>query len=216
MPRLDILKQPHQSKLSRPVLLTSLILQTVSSYFLHIVFPKIIITTTSTIIIPNAIYAKNAGRIFSSNPIINIRSVMTDIPIPTVLHSFFSLYFSFSSFEAVLYPEINQLPCPESKTMESTANIIKTNHTIQSEPVDISASFIYMAPPKPAICRFDYIILVTGIKKTFSYIYSVYKSLTDPIIDFLMVFNGAVISCLSRTVPERAERSFGRRQRIYL
>ena len=51
--------------------------------------------------------------------------VITDIPIPVVLHSFFSLYFFFSSFEAILYPEINQLPCPEIKTMESIANIIK-------------------------------------------------------------------------------------------
>ena len=115
MPRLDILKQPHQGKSSRPVLLTSLILQTVSSYFLHIVFPKIIITTTSTIIIPNAIYAKNAGRIFFSNPIINIRSVMTDIPIPTVLHSFFSLYFSFSSFNITFYNDLPNIFPPKTK-----------------------------------------------------------------------------------------------------
>ena len=48
---------------------------------------------------------------------------------------------SISSFEAVLYPEINQLPCPESKTIESTANIAKTIHTIQSGPVAKSSNF---------------------------------------------------------------------------
>lgn len=74
-----------------------------------------------------------------------MRNVITDIPIPVVLHSFFSLYFFFSSFEAILYPEINQLPCPEIKTMESIANIIKLIHMIQSGPVDISANFIYDA-----------------------------------------------------------------------
>jgi len=66
------------------------------------VFPKIIITTTSTTIIPTAIYTKNAGRTLSNNPIINIRIDIIDIPIPIVLHNFFSSYFSFSSFEAVL------------------------------------------------------------------------------------------------------------------
>ena len=34
---------------------------------------------------------------------------------------------------------MNQLPCPESKIIESTANIAKTIHTIQSEPVAKSA-----------------------------------------------------------------------------
>ena len=85
-----------------------------------------IITTTSTKIIPNAIYTKNAGKIFSSKPIVNARIAIIDIPIPIVLHNFFSSYFSFSSFEAVLYPEMNQLPCPKSKIIESTANIAKT------------------------------------------------------------------------------------------
>ena len=103
-----------------------------------------IITATSIKIIPNAIYTKNAGKIFSSTPIINARIAIIDIPIPIVLHNFFSSYFSFSSFVAVLYPEINQLPCPESKVIESTANIAKTIHTIQSEPVAKSANFIYM------------------------------------------------------------------------
>ena len=102
-----------------------------------------IITTTSITIIPNAMYIKNAGKKFSNKPIINIRSAITDIPIPVVLHNFFLSYFSFSSFEAVLYPEINQLPCPESKTIESTANITKTIHIIQSGPVAKSANFIY-------------------------------------------------------------------------
>ena len=85
-----------------------------------------IITTTSTKIIPNAIYTKNAGKIFSNMPIVNARIAIIDIPIPIVLHNFFSSYFSFSSFEAVLYPEMNQLPCPESKIIESTENIAKT------------------------------------------------------------------------------------------
>ena len=39
---------------------------------------------------------------------------------------------------------MNQLPCPESKIIESTANITKTIHTIQSEPVAKSANFIYI------------------------------------------------------------------------
>ena len=39
---------------------------------------------------------------------------------------------------------MNQLPCPESKIIESTANIAKTIHTIQSEPVAKSANFIYI------------------------------------------------------------------------
>ena len=85
-----------------------------------------IITTTSTKIIPNAIYTKNAGKVFSNKPIVNARIAIIDIPIPIVLHNFFSSYFSFSSFEAVLYPEMNQLPCPKSKIIESTANIAKT------------------------------------------------------------------------------------------
>ena len=85
-----------------------------------------VITTTSTKIIPNAIYTKNAGKIFSNKPIVNARIAIIDIPIPIVLHNFFSSYFSFSSFEAVLYPEMNQLPCPESKIIESTENIAKT------------------------------------------------------------------------------------------
>ena len=92
-------------------------------------------------------YDKNAGKIFSNTPIINRRIAITDIPIPIVLHSFFSLYFAFSSLEAVLYPEINQLPCPEIKTMESTANIINPTYTTQSGPVDKSASFICITPP---------------------------------------------------------------------
>ena len=53
------------------------------------------------------------------------RIAIIDIPIPIVLHNFFSSYFSFSSFEAVLYPEINHLPCPESKIIESTVNVLK-------------------------------------------------------------------------------------------
>ena len=85
-----------------------------------------VITTTSTKIIPNAIYTKNAGKIFSNKHIVNARIAIIDIPIPIVLHNFFSSYFSFSSFEAVLYPEMNQLPCPESKIIESTENIAKT------------------------------------------------------------------------------------------
>ena len=121
--------------------------QTRSYYFLHSVFSKMIITTTSTTMIPNAIYTKNAGKIFSSKPIINARIAIIDIPIPIVLHSFFSLYFAFSSFEAVLYQEINQLPCPEIKTMESTANNINPTYTTQSGPVDKSASFICITPP---------------------------------------------------------------------
>ena len=76
--------------------------------------------------------------------LINARIAIIDIPIPIVLHNFFSSYFSFSSFEAVLYPEMNPLPCPESKIIESTANIAKTIHTIQSEPVAKSANFIYV------------------------------------------------------------------------
>ena len=40
--------------------------------------------------------------------------------------------------------EMHQLPCPESKIIESTANIAKTIHTIQSEPVAKSANFIYI------------------------------------------------------------------------
>ena len=40
-------------------------------HLLHIVFPKTIIITTSAKIIPNAIYTKNAGKIFSNTPIIN-------------------------------------------------------------------------------------------------------------------------------------------------
>ena len=122
--------------------------QTRSYYFLHSVFSKMIITTTSTTMIPNAIYTKNAGKIFSSKPIINARIAIIDIPTPIVLHNFFSSYFFSSSFEAVLYPEINQLPCPESKTIESTANITKTIHTIQSEPVAKSANFNYGPLPK--------------------------------------------------------------------
>ena len=101
-----------------------------------------IITTTSTKIIPNAIYTKDAGKLFSNKPIINIRIAIIDIPIPVVLHNFFSSYFSFYSFEAILYPEINQLPCPESKIIESTANTTKTIHIIQSGPVAKSANFI--------------------------------------------------------------------------
>ena len=89
---------------------------------------------------------------FQTPPIINRRIAITDIPIPIVLHSFFSLYFAFSSFEAVLYPEINQLPCPEIKTMESTANIIKPTYTTQSGPVDKSASFICITPPTKFRC----------------------------------------------------------------
>ena len=58
-------------------------------HLLHIVFPKTIIITTSAKIIPNAIYTKNAGKIFSNTPIINRRIAITDIPIPIVLHSFF-------------------------------------------------------------------------------------------------------------------------------
>ena len=85
---------------------------------------------------------KNAERKFSNKPIINIRIAIIDIPIPVVLHNFFSSYFSFSSFEAILYPEINQLPCPESKIIESTANTTKTVHIIQSGPVAKSANFI--------------------------------------------------------------------------
>ena len=41
-----------------------------------------IITTTSTKIIPNAIYTKNAGKIFSNKPIVNARIAIIDIPIP--------------------------------------------------------------------------------------------------------------------------------------
>ena len=108
------------------IFITTYSLHTGSYYFLHSVFPKMIITTTSTKIIPNAIYTKNAGKIFSNKPIVNARIAIIDIPIPIVLHNFFSSYFSFSSFEAVLYPEMNQLPCPESKIIESTANIAKT------------------------------------------------------------------------------------------
>ena len=89
--------------------------QTGNHYFLHNVFPKMMITTTLTKIIPNAIYTKDAGKLFSNKPIINARIAIIDISIPIVLHNFFSSYFSFSSFEAVLYPEMNQLPCPESK-----------------------------------------------------------------------------------------------------
>ena len=94
-----------------------------------------IITTTSTTMIPTAIYIKNAERKFSNKPIINIRIAIIDIPIPVVLHNF-------SSFEAILYPEINQLPCPESKIIESTANTTKTIHIIQSGPVAKSANFV--------------------------------------------------------------------------
>ena len=43
-----------------------------------------IITTTSIKIIPNAIYTKNAGKIFSSKPIINARIAIIDSPIPIV------------------------------------------------------------------------------------------------------------------------------------
>ena len=39
---------------------------------------------------------------------------------------------------------MNQLPYPENKIIESTANIAKTIHTIQSEPVAKSANFIYI------------------------------------------------------------------------
>ena len=53
-----------------------------------------IITTTSTTMIPTAIYIKNAERKFSNKPIINIRIAIIDIPIPVVLHNFFSSYFS--------------------------------------------------------------------------------------------------------------------------
>ena len=50
------------------IFITTYSLHTGSYYFLHIVFPKMIITTTSTKIIPNAIYIKNAGKIFSNTP----------------------------------------------------------------------------------------------------------------------------------------------------
>ena len=59
--------------------------QTGNHYFLHNVFPKMMITTTLTKIIPNAIYTKNAGKTFSNKPIINIRTAITDIPTPIVL-----------------------------------------------------------------------------------------------------------------------------------
>jgi len=41
--------------------------QTGNHYFLHNVFPKMMITTTLTKIIPNAIYTKNAGKTFSQD-----------------------------------------------------------------------------------------------------------------------------------------------------
>ncbi len=107
---------------------------------MHIVFPKMVITTTSTKIIPSETYIKNAGKIFSNSSIIKRRIVIMDIPIPIVRHSFFSLYFAFSSFEAILYPAISQPPCPEIKTMEIIANIITKIHTSQSGPVDKSAT----------------------------------------------------------------------------
>ena len=118
--------------------------KTGSYYFLHSVFPKMIITTTSTKIIPNARYTKNSGKICSNNPIVNAIIAIIDIPIPIFLHNFFASYFSFSSFEAILYPEMNHLPCPESKIIESTRNISNAIHTIQSEPVAKSANFSYI------------------------------------------------------------------------
>lgn len=78
----------------------------------------------------------------SNTPMINMRTAITAIPLPITLHNFFSLYFAFSSLEAVLYPEISQLPRPRSKTMENTANTIKAIHTTQSGPAEISFNFI--------------------------------------------------------------------------
>ncbi len=42
--------------------------QTGNHYFLHNVFPKMMITTTLTKIIPNAIYTKMQAKHFQTNP----------------------------------------------------------------------------------------------------------------------------------------------------
>lgn len=42
---------------------------------------------------------------------------------PIALHSFFSLYCSFSSLLEVLYPAIRKLPFPKSKVIDNIANI---------------------------------------------------------------------------------------------
>lgn len=101
------------------------------------------ITRQSTLTMPRETYTKTAGSTSSNKPITRMRTAITAIPNPVVLHNFFSSYFAFSSFDAVLYPEINQLPCPESNIMEITKNIRNTTHIIQSAPLDTSANFIF-------------------------------------------------------------------------
>ncbi|MFR3346380.1 MAG: hypothetical protein ACLTS6_21870 [Anaerobutyricum sp.] len=59
-----------------------------SSLFYITCFPKMMITNLLTVtkIIPNAIYTKMQAKTFSNKPIINIRTAITDIPTPIVLH----------------------------------------------------------------------------------------------------------------------------------
>ena len=140
-------------------LLSQRVQQSEFYYFLHTLLQEMMIATISIKTIPKKTYTKNAGKIFSSNTIIKRRIAITDIPIPIIRHSFFSLYFSFSSCEAVLYPAISQLPCPELKTTESILNIIKTIHTIQSGPVDKSANFIIYTSANSVIYMLSYSLI---------------------------------------------------------
>ena len=110
------------------------------------VFEAISIAVTSIMIIIIITTVKLEGNTFSNNSAIRIRSVIIVIPIPITRHSFFSLYFAFSSFDAVLYPAISQLPCPKSKVMDMIVRIKNITQNIQSGPWDTSASFI-TAPP---------------------------------------------------------------------
>jgi len=141
-------KKPFEKRF----LLSQRVQQSEFYYFLHALLQEIMIATISIKTIPKAIYAKNAGKIFSSNTIIKRRIAITNIPIPNIRHNFFSSYFAFSSCEAVLYPEISQLPCPEIKTTESIINIVKAIHTVQSGPVDKSANFIIYTSVNSVIC----------------------------------------------------------------
>ena len=81
--------------------------QTGNHYFLHNVFPKMMITTTLTKIIPNEIKTKNASKTFSNKPIINIRTAITDIPTPIVLHFPMPAFLRFGPEVSLAYISVN-------------------------------------------------------------------------------------------------------------
>lgn len=55
-------------------------------------------------------YPNLAGKTSSHVAMIRTKTVITDIPIPVILHNFFSSYLTFSSLPAVLYPAIKPAP----------------------------------------------------------------------------------------------------------